>query len=117
MKLASNLGQLSNHSLHNPNLEQYRKKNPFQKEKVEKNTDQVQKPFDQELQSVAQEFESLFTHHMLKQMRSAVPKSDFLDGGNAENIFTDMLDQEIGKIASKRGIGIADMVYAQLRRS
>ena len=70
MKLASNLGQLSNRSLHNPNLEQYRKKNPFQKEKVEKNTDQVQKPFDQELKSVAQEFESLFTHHMLKQMRS-----------------------------------------------
>ena len=50
-------------------------------------------------------------------MRSAVPKSDFLDGGNAENIFTDMLDQEIGKITSKRGIGIADMVYEQLRRS
>ena len=117
MKLASNLGQLLNHSLRNPNLEQYRKKNPFQQEKVEKNTDQAQKPFDRELKSVAQEFESLFTHHMLKQMRSAVPKSDFLDGGNAENIFTDMLDQEIGKITSKRGIGIADMVYAQLRRS
>ena len=43
--------------------------------------------------------------------------SDFLDGGNAENIFTDMLDQEIGKITSKRGIGIADMIYEQLRRS
>ena len=113
MKLASNLGQLLNHSLRNPNLEQYRKKSPFQQEKVEKNTDQAQKPFDKELKSVAQEFESLFTHHM----RSAVPKSDFLDGGNAENIFTDMLDQEIGKITSKRGIGIADMVYEQLRRS
>ena len=117
MKLASNLGQLLNHGLRNPNLEQYRKKNPFQQEKVEKNTDQAQKPFDRELKSVAHEFESLFTHHMLKQMRSAVPKSDFLDGGNAENIFTDMLDQEIGKITSKRGIGIADMVYEQLRRS
>ena len=65
---------------------------------------------------MAQEFESLFTHQMLKQMRSAVPKSDFIHGGNAEKIFTDMLDQEISKIASKRGIGISDMVYAQLQR-
>ena len=53
---------------------------------------------------------------MLRQMRAAIPKSDFLDGGNAENIFTDLLDQEIGKVVSKRGIGIADMVYTQLQR-
>ena len=72
--------------------------------------------FNQELESVAQEFESLFTHQMLRQMRTAIPKSDFLDGGNAENIFTDLLDQEIGKIVSKRGIGIADVVYTQLQR-
>ena len=65
---------------------------------------------------MAQEFESLFTHQMLRQMRTAIPKSDFLDGGNAENIFTDLLDQEIGKIVSKRGIGIADVVYTQLQR-
>ena len=94
MKLASNLGQLLNHSLRNPNLEQYRKKNPFQQEKVEKNTDQTQKPFDRELKSVAQEFESLFTHHMLKQMRAAFPKCVFLGGAIAENFFPAMLQKE-----------------------
>ena len=55
-------------------------------------------------------------HGEVRQMRAAIPKSDFLDGGNAENIFTDLLDQEIGKVVSKRGIGIADMVYTQLQR-
>jgi len=98
------------------NLEQYRQKSSTKLTKPEKKTDPNQKLFNQKLKSVAQEFESLFTHQMLKQMRSAVPKSDFIHGGNAEKIFTDMLDQEISKIASKRGIGISDMVYAQLQR-
>lgn len=72
---------------------------------------------DQELRKTTQEFESLFLHHLLKTMRTTVPKGDLFHGGQSEEIFTDMLDQEIAKATSKRGIGIADVLYHQLRRN
>ena len=106
MKLSGHIGKLQM-----GRLENYMQKVSAKSRPTGKNT-----TFNQELKSVAQEFESLFTHQMLRQMRAAIPKSDFLGGGNAENIFTDLLDQEIGKVVSKRGIGIADMVYTQLQR-
>jgi flagellar protein FlgJ len=71
---------------------------------------------DQQLREVTQEFESLFLHYLMKTMRTAAPQTDLFHGGQSEEIFTDMLDQEIAKAASKRGIGIADMLYHQLRR-
>ena len=106
MKLSGHMGRLQM-----GRLENYMQKVSAKSKPAGENT-----TFDQELKSVAQEFESLFIHQMLRQMRAAIPKSNFLGGGNAENIFTDLLDQEIGKITSKRGIGIANMVYTQLQR-
>ncbi|MCZ6679632.1 MAG: rod-binding protein [Candidatus Poribacteria bacterium] len=70
---------------------------------------------DTELRKATQEFESLFLHYLMKSMRSTVPKNDLFHGGQAEEIFTDMLDQAIAETASKRGIGIADLLYQQLR--
>lgn len=81
-------------------------------QKAEKNS-----ASDQELRAVTQEFESLFLHQLMKSMRATVPQGDLFHGGQSETIFTDMLDQEIAKLASKRGIGIADALYQQLRRT
>jgi Rod binding domain-containing protein len=50
-------------------------------------------------------------------MRAAIPKSEFFNGGSGEEIFTDLLDQEISKVVSKRGIGIADVLYQRLTKS
>ena len=80
-------------------------------EKAEKNT-----ATDQELKEATQAFESLFLHYLMETMRSTVPKGDLFHGGQSEEIFTDMLDQEIAQVASKRGIGIASLLYQQLRR-
>jgi len=74
-------------------------------------------PTDQELREVTQEFEALFLHYLMKTMRTTVPQNDLVHGGQSQEIYTDMLDSEIAKAASKRGIGIGEMLYQQLRRS
>ena len=69
---------------------------------------------NQKLKQACQDFEAVFMGFMLKGMRKTVPKSE-LGSGREEEMFTDMMDDEICKSASKsRSIGIADMLYRQL---
>jgi flagellar protein FlgJ len=42
-------------------------------------------------------FESLMVSMMLKEMRKAIPKSGFLSGGQGEEMFQDMLDNEYAR--------------------
>jgi len=61
------------------------------------------------------EFESIFAKMMLKEMRNSVEKSGLVDGGWAENIFQDMLDDEYSQTMSKSAnLGLADQLYRQL---
>jgi Rod binding domain-containing protein len=62
------------------------------------------------------EFESIFVKMMLKEMRNSVDKSDALiSGGWAEDIYSDMLDDEYSKTMAKTaGFGLADQLYRQL---
>ena len=66
-----------------------------------------------------QEFESIFVKMMLKEMRNSVDKKDsLLSGGWAEDIYSDMLDDEYSKsIAKKAGFGLADQLYKQLAQA
>lgn len=67
-----------------------------------------------ELRRAAAEFESLFINQMLKSMRETVAKSELFHGGNAEEIYTSMLDTELSKSMAKAGgIGLADMLLKQ----
>lgn len=50
-----------------------------------------------EIKKLAQDFESIFSGIMLKSMRASIQKSGFMDGGNAEDIYRSMLDQEYSK--------------------
>ena len=63
-----------------------------------------------------QEFESIFVKMMLKEMRNSVDKQDSLvSGGWAEDIYSDMLDDEYSKtMAKSAGFGLADQLYKQL---
>jgi len=71
---------------------------------------------DSKLRSACQGMESLFINYLLQQMRATVDKSGFLSGGQAEEIFTSMLDTELSKEASARGgVGLADILYNQLK--
>lgn len=73
----------------------------------------------EELKKASVEFESYFLNMMFKSMRKTV----FSGGGifqksNAENMFQEMLDEEMAKNSAKAGgIGLADMMYEQLSKN
>lgn len=70
------------------------------------------------VKKLASEFEAMFMEQMLKGMRTSVQKSGLIDGGNAEEIYTSMLDSEYAKnMAAQRATGLADMVERQLLES
>ncbi len=72
----------------------------------------------EKVKKLASDFESMFMEQMLKSMRSSVQKSGLIDGGNAEEIYTSMLDSEYAKAMGNKGSnGIADMVERQLLES
>ena len=66
-----------------------------------------------------QEFESIFVKMMLKEMRNSVDKQDSLvSGGWAEDIYSDMLDDEYSKsMAKNAGFGLSDQLYKQLAQA
>ena len=70
---------------------------------------------DPALRDACLQMESLFVHHLLKEMRATIDKSGFISGGRAEEIYTSMLDAETASSVAKRGgIGLADMLFHQL---
>jgi Rod binding domain-containing protein len=65
----------------------------------------------------SQQFEGLFIQMMLKSMRDATPKSDFLNS-SAMDTYQDLYDKEISTQFAKRGVlGIGDMLTRQLGRA
>ena len=72
---------------------------------------------DPQLRKACSELESLFIAHLLKEMRATIPKSDFINGGKAEEIYTSMLDSEMAReLSSKGGIGLSSILLDQLGR-
>ncbi len=70
------------------------------------------------LMEACEEFESLFTHMLLRSMRRSVPKTGLIDGGAGEEIFQDMLDEKISVTSAKTGqLGLARVLFEQLTRS
>ena len=70
---------------------------------------------DLRLHAACKEMESLFLSHLLKELRATVDKSGFFDGGQAEDIFTSLLDVEISKkMSAAGGIGLSAILLEQL---
>ena len=71
---------------------------------------------NEEIKSLAQQFESIFVHQLLKSMRSTVQKSGMFDS-HATQMFESLHDEEMAKLMTeKRSIGLADIVYKDLVR-
>jgi len=71
----------------------------------------------EKLKNAAQGFESIFVNLLLSQMRKTIDKSELIDGGNAQEIFEQMFDEEISKEIAKRGdLGIADSLFKEFQR-
>lgn len=75
-----------------------------------------EKNSDEALKKVAQQFESLFVHELLKNMRSAnaVFEEDSLFNSSESNFFRDMYDQQLSVSMAEKGIGLADSLYRQM---
>ncbi len=70
---------------------------------------------DPHLREACQQMEALFLSYMLKEMRATVEKSGLISGGQAEEIFTSLLDVEISKkMAARGGIGLSSLLMQQL---
>jgi flagellar protein FlgJ len=68
-----------------------------------------------DLKSACQQFESLFLSFMLKEMRDTIPKSELLEAGQAEEIYTSLLDIQLShELAQKGGIGLASILEKYL---
>lgn len=73
------------------------------------------KPVDKKLMDSCVEMESLFVNQMYKAMRKNVEKGEMLHGGQAEEIFEDMLyDQYSLEVSKKANLGLAKQLYDQL---
>lgn len=72
------------------------------------------------LKAVTQDFESIFLGYMMKTMRQTVPKAGFWgsDKDQADQIFTEMRDDELAKgMAKAGGIGLGKMLEQQLKQT
>jgi Rod binding domain-containing protein len=67
------------------------------------------------LEKASQDFESLFVNYMLQQMRNTIPEQSLFGGGQAEKIYTSLLDTELSKtISQEHSIGLANLIYTQM---
>ncbi len=66
------------------------------------------------LKKACSDFESIFMNQMLKEMKKTVNKTGLIHGGQAEDIFSDMLDQERSK---DMAIGLGDILFNQLSKA
>ena len=74
---------------------------------------------DKKLLEACQMLESFFVKEVLKSAESTNFSSDenFMSAGSAEKTFKDMLNDEYAQMMAKgRGIGIAEMLYRQLKK-
>ena len=67
------------------------------------------------LREVCREFESLLVYEMIKTMRRTVSKCDLFGSGQGEEMYEQLLDQQLSKSLSARSpFGLAEMLYQQL---
>ena len=74
---------------------------------------------EEELKKVVDEFTAIFLNQMFKSMRSTIPEGGMIDGGFAEDVFTDMYDKEISKLGSKQSnfSGLNQILFEQLNQN
>lgn len=71
---------------------------------------------DEALKEAINDFMSVFMQQMFKSMRNTVPDEGFISGGYAEDVFTEMMDEEVSKIGTDQGLfkDINRQIYQQL---
>ena len=66
----------------------------------------------------ADEFEAIFISQMLKSMSVGVKTDGPFGGGQSEEIYRDLMNEQLGKsISGKGGIGMSDAIYREILKS
>ena len=68
------------------------------------------------MKQASKQFEVMFMQMVLKSMREATPSEGMLSG-QQEKMYTSMLDQQLSQNLSGRGLGLAEKMFDQLKRS
>jgi len=68
------------------------------------------------MKQASKQFEVMFMQMVLKSMREATP-SDGMFSSQQEKTYTSMLDQQLAQNLSGRGLGLAQVMFAQLSRT
>jgi len=79
---------------------------------------QIKNQRDEDLKKAASDFEAVFVRQFLDLMDTTVTKSDFMRGGQGEEIFKSMLNEQVAQnIAStpSTSFGLAKQVYEQMK--
>jgi peptidoglycan hydrolase FlgJ len=72
---------------------------------------------ESKLREASQDFEAMFLHQLIKQMRSTVPHHDPLRG-KGEEFWQSHFDMEMASVLARSGgIGLGDMIFEQLRQT
>ncbi len=72
----------------------------------------------EKLLAACQDFEALFIQMMLKNMRNTIPKDGLIPKSFSQEVFEEMLDEELSKkMAKGQGLGLAKEIYKQLSRN
>ncbi len=68
-----------------------------------------------DLREHCEEFVSILVYQLVSTMRKTVPKTGLIDGGNAEQIFQSMLDQEHSMTITKASnFDLVEQLYEQM---
>lgn len=59
---------------------------------------------EEKLEEVAEEFSSIFIEKMFSSMKKTLSDEKMIDGGYAEDVFSDMLYKEYSQMAGKQGM-------------
>jgi flagellar protein FlgJ len=69
------------------------------------------------LRRTCQDFEAVMLKEMLKSMRNTVPDDGLVEKSNGQEIFDDLMDQEVAtQMARTEGVGIGEMLFRQLQK-
>ena len=95
MELNNNYHQIAQYQLNNQ-----------EKIKTQKAQNKVNASAKEEakLEKVAQEFSSILIKKMFSSMKKTLSDDKMIDGGYAEDVFSDMLYKEYSKMAGKQGM-------------
>ena len=56
---------------------------------------------EKDLREACKDFESIFTYQLLKSMRATIDKCDLFHGGQGEEVYQSLLDQEYAKMMAE----------------